>query len=97
MAKILRYCSSTKDEYTSGRRLSVERNSRMFGAIDTVADILDRLSRTPGSSLYIVSFISKAEIVRATTQVLAVSEIFNFSTITYWILSLNLKVKLVQH
>jgi hypothetical protein len=53
--------------------LSVERNSRIFGAIETVAEIFDKLNRTPGRSLYIVSFISKAEIVRATTQVLAVS------------------------
>jgi hypothetical protein len=65
--------------------LSVERNSRIFGAIETVAEILDKLSRTPGRSLYIVSFISKAEIVRATTQVLAVSakiqqELFNNET-----------------
>lgn len=45
----------------------------MFGAMETVADIFDRLSNTPGSNLYIVSFISKAEMVNATTQVFAVS------------------------
>ena len=74
MAKMLRYCSSTNEEYTSGSRFKVERNSRILGAIETVADILDKLSKTPGRSLYIVSFISKADIVRATTHVLAVSK-----------------------
>ena len=42
MAKMLKYCFSTKEEYTSGRRLSVERNSRILDAIDTVAEILER-------------------------------------------------------
>ena len=45
----------------------------MLGAMETVAEILDKLSSTPGSNLYIVSFISNAEIVSATTHVLAVS------------------------
>jgi hypothetical protein len=58
-----------------------------------VAEIFDKLSRTPGRSLYIVSFISKAEIVRATTQVLAVSTIFK-QIITQGILELNLKIEL---
>ena len=53
--------------------MSVERNSRIFGAIETVADIFDKLIKTPGSNLYIVSFISNAEIVKATTHILAVS------------------------
>ena len=53
--------------------MSVERNSRIFGAMETVAEIFDKLSNTPGRSLYIVSFISRADIVKATTHVLAVS------------------------
>ena len=76
MAKMLRYCSSTKEEYTSGRRFSVDRNSKMLGAIDTVADILDRFSSTPGSNLNMVSFISSEQVVSAMTHVFAVSDFF---------------------
>lgn len=51
----------------------MERNSKILGAMETVAEILDKFSSTPGRSLYIVSFISKADMVKATTQVFAVS------------------------
>jgi hypothetical protein len=46
--------------------MRVERNSRTGMAIWTVAEILERLSSTSGSSLYMLSAISRMHAVSAT-------------------------------
>jgi hypothetical protein len=48
--------------------LLLDKNSRIGIAIWTVAEIFERLSRTPGSSLYMASFISSVHVVSAITH-----------------------------
>ena len=68
MANTDRNCSMLKLANTFGSEMSVERNSSMGMAMWTVAEILDRLSSTSGSSLYMEPDIWKMKAVSATMQ-----------------------------
>jgi hypothetical protein len=61
-ASISVYCFSKTAIYL------LERNSRIGIATRTVADILERLSKTSGNNLYMVSRISSVHKVKADTQ-----------------------------